>query len=64
VAGGILVLGAVPMGVLAIVDGLKARSMGSERSTGLVLGIVAVSLFVLAMIIALLFVVGYLALLG
>ena len=64
VAGGILVLGSVPMGVLAIVDGLKARKMGSERTTGLVLGIVAVSLFLLAMIIALLFVVGYLTLLG
>ncbi|NDC76865.1 MAG: hypothetical protein EBZ67_03165 [Chitinophagia bacterium] len=64
VAGGILVLGSVPMGVLAIVDGLKAGKMGSERTTGLVLGIVAVSLFLLAMIIALLFVVGYLTLLG
>jgi hypothetical protein len=64
IVGGILVLGSVPMGVLAIVDGLKARKMGSERYAGLVLGIVAVSLFLLAMIIALLFVVGYLTLLG
>jgi hypothetical protein len=64
VVGGILLLGVAPMGVLAIVDGLKARRLGSEKSAGLVLGIVSVSLFVLVMIIALLFLIGVLVLLG
>lgn len=64
VLGGILLLGVVPMGVLAIVDGLKARRLGSEKSAGLVLGIVSVSLFVLFMLVALLILVGVLVFLG
>jgi hypothetical protein len=64
VVGALLLLGAVPMGVLAIVDGLKARRLGSEKSAGLVLGIVSVSLFVLLMILALLVLVGVLVFLG
>jgi len=64
VVGALLLLGAVPMGVLAIVDGLKARRLGSEKSAGLVLGIVSIFLFVLLMILALFVLVGVLVFLG
>lgn len=62
--GIILALGCVPMGILAIVNGLKARHLGSEKSAGLVLGIVSVSLFVMLMLLVLMFAVGLLVLMG
>jgi|GEM_PF-469629 len=62
--GGILLLSILPLGVLAIVNGLKAQHLGSEKTAGLVLGIVSVCLFALVMIFALLFLIGILTLLG
>lgn len=64
VAGWILALAAVPLSVLALVKGYKAKKSGSEKTTGVVFGYISLGLFMLAMIAAVLFIAAFVLLWG
>lgn len=54
VVGGILFLASVPVGIIAIARGQKAKKMGSEKRTGVIFGAVALGLFLIGIALALL----------
>lgn len=61
VVGFFLFLASLPVGILALIKGQKAKKMGSEKLIGMIFGAVSMGLFLITIILALLLAIVLLA---